>query len=70
MKEGSLFYNPENDRMDIRFGLKSYHGGLHCGTSMEVLLDGKWIPTRIEYSNCWYLVGIETDHIENLTVRI
>lgn len=45
-------------------------GGLHCGTGMDVLIDGEWIPTRIELSDDWYLVGIKTDKIEGLVVRI
>ncbi len=70
MKQGALLYNPENNRMDIRFNLKDYYGGLHCGTGMEVLLDKKWVPTRIEFGDQWYLVGIETDQLPGLIVRI
>lgn len=70
MKQGALLYNPTNNRMDIRFNLKDYYGGLHCGTGMEVLLNGKWIPTRIEMRDNWYLVGIETDQLPGLIVRI
>lgn len=69
-RQGSLFYDPASRRMDIRFGLESYYGGLHCGTGMDVLIDGKWVPTRIELSDDWYLVGIKTDKIEGLVVRI
>ena len=36
MKQGALLYNPTNNRMDIRFNLEDYYGGLHCGTGMEV----------------------------------
>ncbi len=70
MKQGALFYDPRSERMDIRFGLESYYGGLHCGETMDVLLDGKWFSTRIELNDKWYLVGIDTDNIENLIVRI
>ena len=70
MKQGALLYNPENNRMDIRFNLKDYNGGLHCGTGMEVLLDKKWVPTRTEFGDQWYLVGIETDQLPGLIVRI
>lgn len=69
-KQGTLFYDPVSERMDIRFGLESYYGGLHCGTGMDVLIDGEWVPTRIELSDDWYLVGIKTDKIEGLVVRI
>lgn len=70
MKQGALIYNQETARYDIRFGLTDYHGGLHCGTDMEVMVKGKWIHTRIEFSNDWYLVGIKTDTLEGLWVRI
>ena len=70
MKQGALLYNPTNNRMDIQFNLEDYHGGLHCGTGMEVLLDKKWVPTRIEFGDQWYLVGIETDQLPGLIVRI
>lgn len=69
---GSLVYDERTERMDIRFGLEEYYGGLHCGEGMEVMLDGKWIPTRIEMDiNCkWYLVGVDADSLVGLTVRI
>lgn len=70
MKQGALLYNPTNNRMDIRFNLENYYGGLHCGTGMDVLIDGKWMPTRIEFDGRWYLVGIETDQLPGLIVRI
>ena len=70
MKQGSLVYDPSSKRMDIRFGLESYYGGLHCGTGMDVLIDGKWVPTRIELGEDWYLVGIKTDNISGLVVRL
>lgn len=70
MKQGVMIYNEETDRMDIRFGLNDYYGGLHCGTTMEALIDGKWIPTRIEMSDDWYLVGLSQYQLPGLTVRI
>lgn len=56
---GCLIYNEESGRMDIRFGLEEYYGGLHCGEGMEVMVDGKWIHTRIEMdiNSKWYLVA-------------
>ncbi|MCM1508730.1 MAG: DUF5348 domain-containing protein [Ruminococcus flavefaciens] len=70
MKIGSLIYDCESGRMDIRFSLEEYYGGLHCGTDMDVHIDGKWIHTRIELSDDLYLVGIKTKKIEGLVVRI
>lgn len=69
---GSLVYDERSGRMDIRFGLEEYYDGLHCGTGMDVMLDGKWVPTRIEMDikRKWYLAGVDTDSLIGLTVRI
>ena len=56
-KQGVLIYDDVIDRMDIRFGPLDYYGGLHCGERLEVLLDGEWIPTRIELGEFWYWIG-------------
>lgn len=48
MREGVLVYDERSERMDIRFGMEEYYGGLHCGECMEVELDKEWVPTRIE----------------------
>lgn len=59
--------------MDVRFGLEEYYGGLHCGEGMEVELDGEWVTTRIEMDcsdSQWYLVGIKTDELQGLKVRL
>ena len=60
-KRGSLVCDEEWNRIDIRSGLDEYHGRLHCGETMDVLIDGQWIPTHIEKQNDWYLVGIKAD---------
>jgi len=70
LKHGVLVVDNESGRMDIRFGLEKYYGGLHCGECMDVLIGRKWIPTRIELAGDWYLVGIHTDRLEGLQVRI
>lgn len=59
-KYGVLFFNTEDDRVDIVFEDGESHGGLHCGTGIEILLDDVWHKTRIEYSDDlgWYLVGM------------
>lgn len=57
-------------RMDIRFGLLDYYGGLHRGERLEVLLDGEWIPTRIELGEFWYLKGVKLIKLNRLIVRI
>ena len=70
MKQGTLVMDTNTGRMDIRFSLDEYYGGLRCGTTMDVQLNGKWVPTRIEMADDWYLVGVRTDNIAGLTVRI
>lgn len=70
LKAGALVYDEETDSIDVRFGLGDYYGGLHCGETMEVLIDGQWIPTRIEKSSVWYLVGIKTKTLPGLQVRM
>lgn len=70
MRQGVLIYDSRSERMDIRFGLEEYYGGLHCGTTMEVLFQNQWIPTRIEMAENWYLIGIKTDALTGLRVRI
>lgn len=73
MKQGVLIYDTESERMDVRFGLEEYYGGLHCGTCMDVFVGNRWKATRIEYDwgdKGWYLVGIPTSSISGLRVRM
>ena len=69
-KQGVLIYNHKNNQMDIRFGLLEYYGELRCGERLEVLIDGKWISTTIEYDAFWYLKGIRVLNLNGLIVRI
>ena len=70
MKQGTLVFDMESGRYDIRFDLSSYYGGLHCGECFDVMVGGKWKPTRIEMAADWYLVGIRTDNLQGLRVRM
>ena len=38
MRQGVLIYDQNTDRMDIRFGLEDYYGGLHCGDTLVVFV--------------------------------
>lgn len=69
-KQGALYYDPQTDRYDIRLDLNEYYGGLHCGECFDVFTGGRWRPTRIEMAENWYLVGIRTDNLNGLRVRI
>ena len=66
---GALVFDERTDRYDIRFDLNSYYGGLHCGECFDVFVRGKWKPTRIEYGDNWYLVGIRAEDLNGLRVR-
>ena len=58
MKQGALIFDEQTDRYDIRFDFADYYGGLHCGETFDVMVGGRWRPTRIEMAENWYLVGI------------
>ena len=62
-RTGALIFDETADRYDIRFDVDDYYGGLHCGDCMEVFVRGKWKPTRMEYGDNWYLVGLSLIHI-------
>ena len=47
---GTLIYDPSMGRYDIRFGIESYYGGLHCGDCFDVYgfrFGLKWTRTGI-----------------------
>lgn len=70
MKKGVLVAQTDTGRIDIRFSPTEYYGGLHCGQTLDVQIKNKWIPTRIEMGEDWYLVGVDAKDIVGLTVRI
>ena len=47
MKQGALIFDERSDRYDIRFDLADYYGGLHCGETFDVMVGGRWKPTRM-----------------------
>ena len=69
-REGNLFYDKESGRYDIRFGMESDYGGLHCGECFEVKINDVWVPVRIEMDEDWYLVGLPLKRLDGLTVRM
>ena len=69
-RTGALVFDELTDRYDIRFDLSDYYGGLHCGDCLELFVRGKWKPTRMEYGQNWYLVGIRAEDLNGLRVRI
>lgn len=69
-RQGALIYDAKMQRMDIRFNLNDYYGGLHCGQCLEVYADNHWRTTRIEKGEGWYLVNVPTKSLIGLRVRI
>ena len=69
-RTGALIFDETADRYDIRFDVNDDYGGLHCDDCMEVFVRGKWKPTRMEYGDNWYLVGIRAADLSGLRVRI
>ena len=63
MKQGALIFDERTDRYDIRFDLADYYGGLHCGQCFDVMVGGRWKPTRIEYASDWYWKPLQIPHI-------
>lgn len=56
---GRLGYNSANDRYGLLVSDLWEHEGFHCGEGLEVMVDDKWVQTRMEMSadREWYLVG-------------
>ena len=48
MVTGRLKYNYDNGRYGLIVSGDWEKQGFHCGDTMEVLIDGDWIKTRIE----------------------
>lgn len=75
MKRGTLRYNAENDRYGLLSSGLWVIDGFLCGERLEVHVEGKWIPTRMEYDHRnreWYLVGTELrgEALAYLTARV
>lgn len=75
MIEGRLGYNSNNDRYGLLVSDLWENDGFHCGELLEVLVDEKWIPTRMEMAwdgsgSHWYLVGTSYyDDLEYVRAR-
>ncbi len=59
MKQRRLGYNSSNDRYGLLASDLWIDTGFHCGEGLEVLVDDKWVRTRMEMNLAreWYLVG-------------
>ena len=68
-REGALFYDKESGRYDIRFGLDSYYGGLHCRDGFEMKVDNACVPVRTEMSDEWFFAELPRMRIAGQIVR-
>ena len=59
MKQGRLGYNSCNGRYGLLSSDLWIDTGFHSGEDLEVLVDDKWVQTRMEMNLAreWYLVG-------------
>lgn len=59
IREGRLGYNSSNKRYGLLALDLWIDTGFHCGECLEVMVDGKWVQTRMEMdiARNWYLVG-------------
>jgi len=59
MKEGRLGYNSSNQRYGLLDSDLWIDTGFNCGKTLEVMVDGEWVQTRMEMNPAkeWYLVG-------------
>lgn len=70
--EGVLRYNRERDCYGLQSGDQWQKEAFHCGDTLEILMDGKWVPTRIEMEQGeWYLVKTPyRGDLENIPARL
>ena len=61
-REGALFYDKESGRYDIRFGLDSFYGGLHCGDCFRYYKNG-WTDVRLEYHEDEWVLVCHREHL-------
>ena len=70
-----LSYNSKNDRYGLLDVMNLWKcDGLHCGQTLEVFINNKWIYDRLEMKadKTWYLVEtkLQGEQLEGLKVRI
>lgn len=72
MTIGKLGYNLVTQRFGILVMDLWKNDGLHCGSCLEVYVNGEWVKDRIEMTGRkYYLVktGLIDDNLEGLKVR-
>lgn len=69
MQEGTMFLDPETDRMAVKFKDGTTSRGFHCGDTFQVFLHGTWQNARIEYGHSgqgWYLIHGNKNEVLNM----
>ena len=59
MRDANMRYNPELDRWSVSYGDNDY--GIHCGELIDLMLNGRAIPCRLEFGKAWYVVVDEVE---------
>ena len=73
MREGRLGYNSRNGRYGLLAMDLWLDTGFHCGECLEVMVDNKWVKTRMQMdlARNWYLVGTPyRGNLEYIRARI
>ena len=72
MIEGRLYYRSDLGRYGLMSNGEWAVEGFHCGNLLEVWIDGRWIPTRIEMTadEQWYLVDLPGMVLYDLKARV
>lgn len=68
-KQGRMFYNSSNDRMDILFDNGDTYGGLYCGEGFDIKIKGGWESVSIEMDEDWYIPRYKELKLPGLVVR-
>ncbi len=66
--KSKILWGEEEQGSELRFRCKAETE--LSGLCDDVMVGGRWKPTRIEYAADWYLVGIRADDLNGLRVRI
>lgn len=69
-RQGTMVTDEDSGRMDIRFGLLDYYGGLHCGECLDVLCDALIYSTRRQANETTYDVTPYTAEQDDTDIEL
>ena len=64
---GTLIYDPSMGRFDIRFGIESYYGGLHCGECFDVKVKDAGTLVKADGTEIKITTDTKTEKAEEST---